>query len=344
MATPTAFTTRRMLLSAGLAAGTALLVGLATTPAAAQAIPMKIGADTVNDVQHEWIKRYGARVEARSGGRIKAEYYPSGQLGGSAAEIKGMQLGTIEARIGPGAFLGGIDPRFQILDAPGWFKDFDHAVRTVSHPSFRDPFLKVPEAKGLIGVSLIAYGPSSFVSRTPIRAVDDFRNKKVRVMGSPMQTVPIQKLGGTAAPMPWGETLPALQNGTIDAVKSALPAFVGVKFYDAGKYLTLTDDSLFVSIGMVSKVWFDKLPADLRAIVMEEGRAVEPELVEVTRQAYVDSEKQWRDNGGQVIRMSAADAAALREKITPVPAEVLKDQPQVKEMYDLLIKAAQTTM
>lgn len=334
---------RRSALMLGIGA---LAAGLSLTPepTAAQNYTMKIGADTINDVQHEWMKRYGARLEKASNGRIKPEYYPSGQLGGSAAEIKGMQLGTIEARIGPGAFLGGIDPRFQVLDSPGWFADLDHARRTVANPIFREPFLKVPEAKGLVGVSLVIYGPSSFVSRTPIRALDDFKGKKIRVMGSPMQTTPIQKLGGTAAPMPWAETLPALQNGMIDGVKSALPAFVSVKFYDAGKYLTQTNDSLFVSIGLVSKRWYEKLPSDLKALVVKEGAAVEAELLEVTKAAYAKAEAAWKSNGGEVIDLPAKDAAAMRSTLSEVPPQVFKDQPQVREMYDLLIKASKASM
>lgn len=327
----------------GLAA--MLVPVLAAGPAiAADSWTMKLGCDTINDVQHEWIKRYGARVEKASGGKIKAEYYPSGQLGGSTAEIKGMQLGTIEARIGPGAFLGGVDPRFQVLDSPGWFNDLAHARRTVANPIFREPFLKVPEKKGLIGVSLVIYGPSSFVARTPIKEIEDFKGKKIRVMGSPMQTMPIQKLGGTAAPMPWGETLPALQNGMIDGVKSALPAFVSVKFYDAGKYLTLTNDSLFVSIGLVSKVWFDKLPSEMQKIVREEGAAVEPELMDVTVAAYDKAEKAWAEKGGEVIRLPPKDQKELRSTLSEVPPEVFKDQPEVRAMYDLLVKASKASL
>ena len=336
-------TQRRTLLTGALGAVLAIAT-LGQTPASAQSYTMKIGSDTINDVQHEWMKRFGASVEKESAGRIKAEIYPSGQLGGSAAEIKGMQLGTIEARIGPGAFLGGLDPRFQVLDSPGWFADLDHARRTVANPIFREPFLKVPEKKGLIGVSLVIYGPSSFVSRTPIRIVDDFKGKKIRVMGSSMQTMPIQKLGGTAAPMPWGETLPALQNGMIDGVKSALPAFVSVKFYDAGKYLTLTNDSLFVSIGMVSKIWFDKLPADLQSVVRAAGADVEPGLLDVTKAAYANAEKAWADNGGEIINLPAKEANILRATLSDVPPEVFKGQPEVGEMYELLIQASKASM
>ena len=112
----------------------------------------------------------------------------------------------------------------------------------LADPKFRNAFFEVPKSKGLIGVSLVVYGPSSFVSKQPLRSLADFRGKKIWVMGSPMQTTPIRQLGGTASPIAWAETLPALQQGMIDGVKSALPAFTSVKFYDAAKYLTATDE------------------------------------------------------------------------------------------------------
>ena len=324
----------------GAAVALALVLAVGGSPAAAQTWTMKIGCDTVNDVQHEWMKRYAARVEKASGGRIKAEIYPSGQLGGSATETSGMQLGTIEARVGPGAFLAGVDPRFQILDAPGWFADIDHARRTLADPKFRDVFLAIAEPKNLVGVSLFLYGPASFVSTKPIRTLTDMQGNKYRVMGSPMQANPLKALGGNPAPMPWGETLPALSQGVIDGVKSALPAFTSMKFFTVAKYLTQTDDAVLVSIGMLSKPWLDKLPADLQKVLRDEGRAVEPELFTVTQQAYADAEKQWRDGGGEIIQLAPAEKSQMQTRLAAVAADVVKDQPPVKEMYDLLTRTA----
>src|SRR5207247_8982883 len=88
---------------------TAAMVGVALAvaamPAAAQTYTLKIGNATINDVQHEWQKRWGARVEKRSGGRIRAEIYPASQLGSIPRMIEGLQLGTLEAWIGPPEFL-----------------------------------------------------------------------------------------------------------------------------------------------------------------------------------------------------------------------------------------------
>jgi len=107
------------------------------------------------------------------------------------------------------------------------------------------------------------------------------------------------------------------------------------------KFLTQTDDAVLVSIGMVSKPWLDKLPADVQKALRDEGRAVEPELYTVTQQAYRDAEKQWRDGGGEIIELAPAEKQAMQTRLASVAVDVVKDQPPVKEMYDLLVKTAQ---
>jgi len=42
---------------------------------------MKMGTATVNDQQHEWLKRFKTAVERDSKGRIEVQVYPASQLG-----------------------------------------------------------------------------------------------------------------------------------------------------------------------------------------------------------------------------------------------------------------------
>ena len=57
---------------------------------------MKLSTATINDTQHEWLKRFAAVVEKDSGGRIKAEIYPASQLGTIPRQIEGVQFGSIQ--------------------------------------------------------------------------------------------------------------------------------------------------------------------------------------------------------------------------------------------------------
>jgi TRAP-type C4-dicarboxylate transport system substrate-binding protein len=69
---------------------------------------MKLSTATINDTQHEWLRRFAAAVEKNSGGRIKGEIYPASQLGSIPRQIEGVQFGSIQAWIGPPEFLVGV--------------------------------------------------------------------------------------------------------------------------------------------------------------------------------------------------------------------------------------------
>ena len=107
-------------------------------PAAAQGAKtyvMKLCTATLNDTQHEWMKRFAAAVTKDSAGRIKAEVYPASQLGSIPRQIEGTQFGSIQAWIGPPEFLVGVDQRYEALSAPGMFASQDQDVKVIQDPA-----------------------------------------------------------------------------------------------------------------------------------------------------------------------------------------------------------------
>src|SRR4051812_20795661 len=178
----------------------ALFAACIAAPAAAQ-VTMKIGTATINDVQHEYAKRFAAEVEKRAGGKVKVEVYPAEQLGSNPRMIEGLSLGTVEGLVGPPEFMVGVDPRFQILGAPGLVKDMPHAVRLASDPQFRNALFGFGESKGIKGIGLVLYGPNTYATRKPVRSVADFKGLKIRIFASPMHTLAMQHLGATGVPM-----------------------------------------------------------------------------------------------------------------------------------------------
>src|SRR5437870_12490580 len=137
--------TRALLL--GLAA--MLASALAPLPATAQTIPFKCATATLNDVQHEWCKRFGARLEQRTGGRIKPQVFPASQLGSIPRMIEGVQLGTIESWIGPPECMVGVDARCQLLPAPYIVDSMAHCYRVITDREFLDRSLGLAEGRGV---------------------------------------------------------------------------------------------------------------------------------------------------------------------------------------------------
>jgi TRAP-type transport system periplasmic protein len=103
---------------------------------------MKIATATLNDGNHEWMKRFASAIETKSRGRIKGELYPASQLGSIPRQIEGTQLGSIQMCLHPPEFFVGIDPRFELLSAAGLFESEQHAIRTILTPN--SPTLSLP--------------------------------------------------------------------------------------------------------------------------------------------------------------------------------------------------------
>src|SRR5262249_50223228 len=148
---------------------------------------MKLSTATINDTQHEWLKRFAAMVEKDSGGRIKAEIYPASQLGSIPRQIEGVQFGSIQGWMGPPEFLVGVDERYGAPATPGLFSRPEQVVPTLLDPPVRQMIYGIGAAKGIVGVGFAPIGPSSILSKKKVAKLADLSGMKIRVLASPFQ-------------------------------------------------------------------------------------------------------------------------------------------------------------
>jgi TRAP-type transport system periplasmic protein len=315
------------------AAGLALAIGLAA-PAVAQNFTMKFGTATVNEPQHEYIKLYKEEVEKASGGRIKVEIYPQSQLGPIPRQIEGLQLGTIEAFIGPADFYVGVDKRYGVFSAPILFGDRKNAAATLADAELNKAILALGTDKGLVGIGTFAYAAHDYLAKEPIRAFADFKGKKIRVNATPIEREAMVRLGATASPMPLNEVLPNLQRNVIDGTRSAISIFVTLKYQDVSKLVTVTNDTMLVPVATVSKPWLDKLPPDLQKAVMDAGAAAEKRTDTFTAEFMAGMPKRWAEAGGEIFVMPEAERAKVTAALKTVGDEVTKDDPPVKAFFE----------
>jgi TRAP-type transport system periplasmic protein len=305
---------------------------------------MKLATPTLNDGQHEWMRRYAASIEAKSGGRIKAELYPASQLGTIPRMIEGTQLGSIQMFLAPPEFFVGVDQRFELMTAAGLMGNDQQAIKTLADPEFSKAFLAIGANKGLIGVSLFFGSPSAFVMRAPLRAVGDFKGRKIRVLASPFQIDQIAKLGGTGVPLSLGDVLPALQQGTIDGALGNLGVFTALGFFDTAKHMNETGHSFNIIMAAMSKRWFDTLPPDLQAMVLDTAQEVGAGINPWVLDFLVRQRKLWVEKGGELESLPPSDKAEMMAKVGPVAEEIVKTKPELRPMWELLRAAAKRSM
>ncbi|MEX2453587.1 MAG: TRAP transporter substrate-binding protein [Rhodospirillaceae bacterium] len=325
---------------AGLAAAFAILP-LADAPAVAETYVMKIGTATPRGDQNTWMDRFKERVEKRAGDRISIRLFPSSQLGAIPRQIEGMQLGTVEGWVGPPGFVKSVDPRYQVVDAPGIFRDKAHAQKTLTDPDFRDYFLELGKARGVFGISIYVPTVVSIVSKSkPILTLDDFKGQKIRVLASDLEVEAMRRLGAAPTPMPLLEVLPSLQHGALDGVRSGMVIFVPFKYWTVARDLTETSEGMVPVAAFISSSWWNKLPQSLQEIMLEEAKKLDDEIYQWALDYNDGLRRTWLENGGRIHKLSDADRAEMMTRLASVGADVVADKPEIKAVFDRMVETA----
>ena len=303
---------------------------------------MKMASATINDVQHEWQKRFEAQMKPMAG-KLKIEIYPASQLGQIPRMVEGVAVGTIEGFVTPTTFLVSVEPRYQVMDAIGVFQSPEHLNKVLLDPGYRKRLLALGEEKGLKGIGIFYNSPIIVLAKQPIRNLNDFKGKKIRVFGSPLQIEPMKALGASPVPMAFGEVIAALQNGTVDGMLAGMPVLTPMKFYDVAKNVTEIHPSIVTTIQVVNKKWFDGLPADVQAAMLRAGEHVDHEAYSFASDLITKANAAWTANGGQIMRLPAPEQAKLMSDLKALGAQLLSANPAVKAEYDELVRVAERT-
>jgi TRAP-type C4-dicarboxylate transport system substrate-binding protein len=314
-------------------------VALAANPLRAQEFVMKFGTQTRNDPHEEFMKEYKAELEKATNNRIRVDIYTAAQLGSAPRQVEGLRLGTIEAAIGPGELFVGADPRFQVMAMPGLFKGMDHARHVMASPPMHQAIADIAASRNLVLVGITAYTFQSFAFKDAVTQIADFSGKRIRVLASQSERNAVAALGGSPIAMALPEVLPALQQGTIDGVNAGLGVFVPFKYYDIAPNILDSHLWSIISISLVSKVWYDKLPPDLQKAVVEAGAKIETTVDKWVDERTEAQTKTWKTQGGKIAEFSPAEQAEATKRVTAAIQPMLDSNPDLKKVYDA-IKAA----
>ena len=325
----------------------ALAVALTLVCDAAQAqdktYTMKFTLPTLNDPSYVFTKNYAAAIEKDSGGRIKTEIYPASQLGSIPRQIEGTQFGAIQCAVIPPEFFVGVDDRFEVLSAPGLVDSMAHGERLAADAAALQLVLGLGADKGLHGVAMFMNAPSSLLAKTPIRHLADFKGKKIRVLASPFQSKPMERLGATPVAMTLGDVLPAMQQGAIDGAIGGIVVWTPMHFSDAAKFVTETGQPAVYAVAEVSKKWYDALPADLQKIIDDDAAKEQAALTPVAIDIVNKARQGWTAAGGELISLPADEQAEMMKAFAAAAAEVSNAKPTLADAYKIVTEAAART-
>jgi len=210
-------------------------------------------------------------IAARTDGAIEIQQYPQGQLATYKDGVEQVARGAKFISAEDPSYLGDYVADFNALVGPMLYKTFDEYEYMIQTDLVKE-MLKELEEKHRIKVLALDYifGFRNFKTNTVITTPDDLKGLKIRVPGSQLFIDTINAMGANATPIPFGETLSAVQQGVVDGLEGTMDAYATNGSSEVAKNMALTRHFLgTVGIYINADLW-EEIPANYQAIIQEE--------------------------------------------------------------------------
>lgn len=288
--------------------------------------------------QADGANRLGELIKECSDGRLAMEFYPSSQLGDKIPSMEGLRIGTIEMTECAATDLSNYSTVWSVLSLPYLWRDAEQAIGTLTDPEVRAVLEADAEAQGFVIISWCNLGSRSVLNtKHPIKKPADMKGLRIRVMEDAILAGTINAMGGSATPMAWSEVYTALQQGTIEGLENSAPVILANGMEEVAKYYSLTEQFIIPDPTFVSKVWFDKLPAEDQAAIKEAGeKFTDAWNNEIWSNAMENAMNEMEVKG---VAINEVDKDAFVESVQPVIDSFLSsaDDGQ-KALYELITK------
>lgn len=317
------------IITAGVALAAAC--GLAGgTPAAAADVTLKLGhAVFQSHPNHDTAVRFKEAVERLSNGSVKVQIYPSRQLGDVKELMEGVQFGTVDMTVNATSALSSLVPAIDAFQLPFVIDSYEDFARLAISPEATAIGAEL-EKHGMIALGLYDGGQRHFLSvKKPVQSVDDLKGLKTRVAPNRLFLDTWKAIGVNPTPLNYGEVYSALETGALDAVEINLTSIDSEKYYEVGKYLTLTGHYFWPSYLLINKAKFAELtPEQQAAIRKAAAETVKPQVEAV---AALDKKLigDLKARGVKIIEPSPEFLAALKQRTQPVIDAYVKKSPQI---------------
>ncbi|MDC1287595.1 TRAP transporter substrate-binding protein DctP [Gammaproteobacteria bacterium] len=263
----------------GLARIVVVLVLFASTASAETIIKVTLQLPESHSLGQNW-KSFAEIIEAKSGGELKVQLFPSAQLFKDKEVPAAVGSGAVEAG---SAFLGrfaGSVPAVDVVSIPFIFASEAHIRKSVAPGS--------PMRTALDGAILKetgnrvlwwqAFGRNIYLNKgSTIRLPADLQGRKVRTYGK-VQGWTVEALGGAPTLMSGSKQFLAYQQGAVDVGMTGASAVKSRKLYEVMDHMTLTFDSAIEFVAVMNDEFYQGLPATHKAIIDTAAREVEQQL------------------------------------------------------------------
>jgi len=280
------------------------------------------------------------RLEELSGGKIDVQVYPSSQLYKDSAALKALRMDSIQMAAPSFSKFGKLVPQLALFDLPFLFKDMDHLHR-VQDGTVGEKLKDMVTKKGFIALDFWdnAFKQLSTSKDTPLLMPADAKGQKFRIMSSKVLEEQFLAVGANPQMMPFSEVYSGLQQGVIDAAENPISNIYTKKFHEVQKHITLSNHGYLGYLVVMSKKFWNKLPADLQANVkqaMKEATVKERIFAQELDEKQLGLIKEYGAKTGnvQIHTMNAAQTKAWKDAVSPIYSKFYSNKKIGKDLIN----------
>lgn len=290
--------------------------------ALAQRVTLKLAHNLEQShVVHQALAEMAQEVQKKSNGELKIRIYPSGQMGGPRETIELIQNDALDMTKASASELESFVKEFSVFSSPYLFDNEEHFKKVLFGEVGKEITDKT-QASGFNVLASYVAGTRSFYAKKEIHSPADMKGLKIRVVSTPTTNKLIELLGGSPAPIPFGEVYTALQQGVIDGAENNIPSYNQTRHVEVAKYYiedqhTSVPDYLIIS----NKTWA-KLDDNQRNILREAAKNSET-LQQKLWDAEVEKSRAEAEKVGA--KFITVDKTPFREALKPLYDDFAKD-------------------
>jgi tripartite ATP-independent transporter DctP family solute receptor len=266
--------------------------------------PYNVGADAFKKM-----------VEADTQGAVTVQIFPSAQLGGEVESAKNVQLGTLEATIVSTSNLASFYDKLAVFSVPYLFKSVSCSFPVVDGEVGKEMSGHLLKSARMRVLGYPTFGARHlFNNKRRVIHPDDLKGLKIRAP-DPLLEATWRALGANPTPLPFPEVFNALQQGVIDGDANPLTSMRTFRWYEASKYVSLTNTAVGIGVFIINEPFFQKLSKAQQDVVLKAAA----ESIKANRASEADLNKDAEAFlKTQGVNFDSPNQDEFRKKLTPV--------------------------
>jgi TRAP-type transport system periplasmic protein len=255
-------------------------------------------------------------IQNQTGGRVKISFFPGGTLTPADQCYDGVVKGISDIGMTALAYTAGRFPLMEGLDLPLGYPSGAVATQVVN-----DIYNKYQPAElnDTHTLYLHAHGPGVLSTKTPVTKLEDIKGLTIRCTGLAAKIV--TALGGIPNGMPQGDTIDALQKGTVQGTFAPIES---LKTWKQAELIKATTDTSFM--GYTTTMWvginkakWDALPKDIQDIFTRVSKDWTAKHGKVWDDLDVEGRAYTLSFNNQIIKLSPEEAARWTDAVKALP-------------------------